>query len=664
MNGDSPRQQVERNRLRLRQCMLAYYTEEAPACPDADYDALARRVVELEAQQPHLRDWDSPTTVVRPPALDPFPTRAHSTPMLSLSNVYSMDELREWEASLLRLLPAQAPTYLTELKIDGVAISVLYENGELASAVTRGDGQVGEEVTRNIKTIRKLPHRLPEPLNLEVRGEVYYTAADFEKVNRQRERLGEPAFKNPRNTAAGTLRTLDSTQVSERRLHIAIHALVSQSPRDSDYETLRWLEGLGFPVSEPLHRFGSVDEMADYYRRTMEKRHDLPFQIDGIVVKVDALAQREQVGFTSKSPRWAVALKFGAEQAVTTLQAVEVGVGRTGVLTPIAHLAPVELGGTTVSRATLHNYEQIRRLDLMLGDEVRLEKGGDIIPKVVGVVSEARSRGERAPIAPPTTCPSCGTAPVRLEGEVDHHCVNPACPAQRAERIRHYVSRAAMDIESLGPVLIDQLLKAERIQTFADLYTLGAEELEKLERMGTKSAANVISAIENSKTKPLDKFLHGLGIRYVGERTARVLALHFGTLQGLREASVEDFADVNEIGAVTAKSLYNFFHDPVQLALIDQALALGVNPAPLAAPGGATEPMAGKTVVITGTLSIPRPRWKERLERAGATVTGSVSRKTDYLLAGDSPGTKMDAAHTHGVQVVDENQMAALLEQP
>ncbi len=662
MSQTSVRSEVEAGRQRLRDALVAYYLDERPLLGDAEYDALTERLRKLEAREPHLRDWDSPGTVVRPPALDAFPTRRHRVPMLSLSNVYNIDELREWETSLLRLLPGERPVYLTELKVDGLAIALHYEQGRLVAAVTRGDGSVGEEVTRNIKTVRSLPHKLPEPLTLEVRGEVYYTVADFSKLNQGRERLGEPAFKNPRNAAAGTLRTLDTAQVGERRLHVAIYALVTDSPYETDAETLGWLAGLGFPISDPLQRFDRLDAIAAYYEQTRARRHKLAFQIDGLVVKLDRLALRERAGFTSRSPRWATALKFGAEQAQTTLEAVEIGVGRTGVLTPIANLTPVELGGTTVSRATLHNYDQIARLGLKLGDEVILEKGGDIIPKVVSVVLEARKGRRFKLIKPPKKCPSCGTAPVRLEGEVDYHCPNPACPAQRAERIRHFVSRTAMDIESVGPALIEQLLASGLVQTYADLYLLGAEPLEALERMGQKSAANVIQAIEESKTRPLEKFLHGLGIRYVGERTARVLALHFGSIPALEAAGVEDFENVNEIGAVTAKALYDFFHDPQQSEAMQRCLQRGVRPAPPERPGGAAAALAGKTVVITGTLGAPRTQWKERLERAGATVTGSVSAKTDYLLVGASPGSKLDAARKHGVEVLDEAAMHKLLE--
>ena len=658
----SGRQKTDPPRLEARQHLVNYLVSSKPSCSDEAYDALISKVLEFEAGNPALRGWDSPTTRVIAPAQDAFPARQHASPMLSLANAYSEEELDEWEASLKRLLPEAAPSYVAELKIDGLAIAVHYQRGVLAHAVTRGDGAVGEDVTRNVKTIRGLPHTLPEPVTLEARGEVYYTLSSFARLNRERERQGEPEFKNPRNAAAGTLRMLDSTEVGQRALSLAVYGLASPSPRSSHSESMAWLKELGLPVAEHTSRFRSLAELKRYYGQWKTRRAELDFQIDGIVVKVDELALREQAGSTSKSPRWAVALKFSAERASTILKEVEIGVGRTGMLTPVALLEPVQLAGTTVSRATLHNYDQIARLDLKLGDVVYLEKGGDIIPKVVGVELEARKTGTRTDIAPPETCPSCERPLTRLEGEVDYHCVNPHCPAQRAERIRHYVSRRAMDIESLGPALIEQLLGEGMIETFADLYRLNEQQLAGLERMAEKSARNVIEAIEASKTRPLDKFIHGLGIRYVGERAARVLALQFGGLDQLRQASVEDLEKVNEIGAVTAQSLHSFFHDDAQWALIEQARAAGVNPQPLDLGGDAPAALAGKTVVITGTLSLPRGRWKFLLEQAGATVTGSVSKKTDYLLAGDNPGSKLDAAQRLGVAVISEDEMTRLLE--
>jgi DNA ligase (NAD+) len=658
----------EQARLALRRAWQDYLGEGEPRRGDAEYAALLARVRDLEAEHPAWRDWDSPDTRVEAPDLEPFPLRRHGAPMRSLAKLYTVEELREWETSLMRLLPGtKPPGYVCELKFDGLAISIRYEGGKLAAAVTRGDGVTGEEVTRNIKTIRTLPHELSQPLDIEVTGEVYYTFKAFEAVNAEREAQGEPTFKNPRNAAAGTLRMLDTSQVRQRQLDLFVYGLaMGEEPRTpfghtSHMATLSWLRELGFPISPEVRTCPALDDVAGYYEGWKGKRARLPYQIDGVVVKVDSLALHETLGATSKSPRWAAALKFEAEGVATRLVGVEVGVGRTGVLTPIALLDPVELAGTTVARATLHNYDQIERLGLKIGDTVTLEKGGDIIPKITGVVLAARRGARLKTIAPPAECPSCESAPKHIEGEVDYRCVNPKCPAQAAERIRHFVSRRAMDIESLGPVLIEQLLAQGRVETYADLYLLKLEDLMALDRMGKKSSENVLQAIEGSKQCTLARFLFGLGIRQVGERTAQVLARRFKSLDGLKSAPVEDLADVNEIGDITAQSIHSFFHDRQQFALIDQCLKLGVAPKYEEARGG-SQALSGKTVVITGTLSEPRAVWKERLERAGATVTGSVSQRTDYLLVGESPGSKLDAAQEHGVKVQSEAEMTALLQ--
>ena len=666
-SASGTRHEWEQARLALRRAWRDYLGDGDPSLSDEAYAALLKRVRALEAAHPAWRDWDSPDTRVDALGLEAFPFRRHGWPMRSLAKLYTVEELREWEHSLARLLGGtKPPAYVCELKFDGLAISVRYERGRLAAAVTRGDGVTGEEVTRNIKTIRELPHTLPKPLDLEINGEVYYSLKAFDAVNAEREAEGEAAFKNPRNAAAGTLRMLDTSQVRQRRLDMWVYGLaMGEEPRtpfgqETHSETLEWLKTLGFPISPEITLCPTLDDAAAYYESWKDKRAKLPYQIDGVVVKVDSLALHEKLGATAKSPRWAAALKFEAEQAATVLREVEVGVGRTGVLTPIAVLDPVELAGTTVSRATLHNYDQIERLGLKLGDTVTLIKSGEIIPKILGVVKVARKGAHLKPIAPPQRCPSCGSAPKHLEGEVEYHCVNPKCPAQRAERIRHFVSRRAMDIESVGPVFIEQLLAKGLLESYVDLYRLRLEDLMALERMGRKSSENVLKAIEASKQCTLSRFLFGLGIRQVGERTAQLLARSFKSIDALKHASEADLADVNEIGDITARGIHEFFRDPRQLALIGEALKLGVRPAAEEVPSG-PQPLAGKTVVITGTLSEPRPVWKQRLERAGATVTGSVSKRTDFLLAGESPGSKLDAAREHSVKVLDEAEMTALL---
>ncbi|MCZ6553574.1 MAG: NAD-dependent DNA ligase LigA [SAR324 cluster bacterium] len=645
----------------MQRTLLNYYAEPEPALSDADFDALKTRIAALEAEHPQWREWDSGAMHVTAPAAEAFPTRPHRTPMLSLGNAYSLEELREWQESLLRLVPDQRPAYVAELKVDGVAIAVRYEQGRLTSAVTRGDGTSGEEVTPNVKTIRSLPHNLPEPLTMEVRGEVYYPFLSFERMNRHRERIGEPIFKNPRNAAAGTLRTLDTSEVGARGLELMVYALASESPHPTHWATLGWLKELGLPVSGQTAACADLEEVEAFYTHWESRRDELPFQIDGIVVKVDGLALREEIGATARSPRWAVAVKYATEQAETRLLDVEVGVGRTGALTPVAILEPVELGGTTVSRATLHNYDQVRRLGLMFGDTVLVEKGGEIIPKIVGVDKTQRT-GKQRPVKPPGKCPSCGAPPVRDEGEVDLRCVNPLCPAQQAERIRHFVSLGAMDIESIGPALIEQLLREELLSSVADLYRLEAEQLEQLERMGEKSARNVTAAIDASRTRPLDKLVFALGIRFVGARTARILAERFGTLEALRAADVEELEGVDEIGSVIAASVHEYFREPNRIELLEQLLALGVDPQPVQPAGGEARILSGRTIVLTGTLSEPRGRWKARLEAAGGTVTGSVSKNTDYVLAGVNPGSKLAAAQKLDVPVLDEEEMRQLLE--
>jgi DNA ligase (NAD+) len=646
----------------LRGAVVDYYTSESPVLTDDAYDALRETLRETGRLHPRWRAWDSPDQRVVPLPLDPLPTRRHAVPMLSLANLYSVEELQEWEQSLQRMIPGRpAPAYVAELKVDGLAIAIAYQSGRLAHALTRGDGETGEDVTRNIKTIRSLPLRLQEPLTLEVRGEVYYPLEAFRALNAERERQGEALFKNPRNAAAGTLRMLDSGAVGQRRLDLTVYALAGAARHATHAETLDWLKALGLPVSPEWRRCATSGDVADYYRRWEGGREKLGYQIDGVVVKVDDLSLYDTLGMTAKSPRWAAALKFEAEEVTTRLNGVLWQVGRTGVLTPVAELEPVLLGGTTVSRATLHNHDQITRLGLRTGDRVRLVKGGEIIPKVVGVDGTARAGAPGELIPPPGECPSCRSHPVRPEGVVDYACVNPLCPAQQAERIRHFVSRRAMDVESVGPALIDQLLERGLIRGAADLYALDAKQLEDLERMGAKSAANVIAALTESKRRTLDRFLHALGIPGVGERTARLLARHFGTLEAVMDASLEELDNVNEIGAVTAAAIHAFFRNARQRAMIARCRKLGVAPQPLAAGGAEATPLAGKSVVLTGTLSEPRAVWKERIERAGATVTGSVSKKTGYVVVGENPGSKLDAAREHGVPVLTEAQMQALL---
>ena len=633
----------------------ARYYLSIPTISDESFDALVRELAQLEASYPELRDPSSPLLRITATPLSTFPSRSHRIPMLSLGNAYSLEEVVNWDTSLRRLLEVPQVEYVGELKIDGLAVSLIYERGRLEAGVTRGDGQVGDEVTPNLLTITNLPLQLPEPINLEVRGEVYLPHLSFEKLNARRQAEGEPLFKNPRNAAAGTLRLLDTAEVRRRRLQILIYSVAQGSNKTSHYANLQWLGELGFPinpVTRLLHDWDSVKNFLEHWES--ERRH-LDYDVDGIVLKANSLEDQAALGMTAKSPRWAVAFKFTAEQAVSTLREIEIGVGRTGVLTPVALLDPVELNGTTVSRATLHNYDQIERLQLCLGDHVLVEKGGEIIPKIVAVhlpapVSESR------PIDRPTACPACDSLVIQYPGEIDWRCPNPECLAQLQERLLHFVSRRAMDIDAVGPALLDQLLNRQLVRSAADLYRLQIEDLTPLERMGLKSAQNVVLAIDQSRQRPLPRFLHALGIPHVGEKTAQLLARNYGSLETLQQADQEELAAIHEIGPVIAESVARYFRSTETKALLQEFWDAGVRPQELQVQQAPDSLLKEKTVVLTGTLSEPRDVWKQRLEDAGARISGSVSKKTDYVLAGEKVGSKLEKAEKLKVPVISEDQ--------
>ena len=628
---------------------------------DETYDALVFELKELENQYHEWMLEDSPTLQIKSKPNFAFPSRKHLIPMLSLGNVYSLDELENWDAGVKKLLGGQKPEYVCELKIDGVAVSAIYRSGTLSAGVTRGDGSEGEEITPNIKTINCLPLKLNDERDLEVRGEVYLPRKNFEVLNQQRVNDGEPPFKNPRNAAAGSLRLLDSTETRRRQLAAFIYTIAEGAPQETHAGNLEFLRQQEFPVNPETKKVGSIEEVMEYCRSWEERKEELPYDIDGIVLKVNALKQQRQLGFTSKSPRWATAFKFTAEQAVSVLREVEIGVGRTGNLTPVAILDPVELNGTIVARATLHNYDQVKRFNLHLGDHVTLEKGGEIIPKIVAVDPTLRPTDAQK-IEPPQICPSCGTLAIRPEGEVEWRCSNPECPAQQKEQILHFVSRRAMDIDTIGPVLIEQLMSKNLLQNAADLYLLGHEDLSRLERMGEKSAENVLSGIEKSKHCELGQFVHALGIANVGEKTARILAQHFGTLERLMSGTAEELVKIEEVGPVIAESVFDFFQNSEQRQRITDFLERGVSPAEEEIQEIAVTPFTGKIVVLTGTLSEPRDVWKKRLIQAGADVTVSVSKKTDFVLAGENTGSKLEKAENLGVSIIDEIMALNLLD--
>ncbi len=665
------RSRVERLREEIWRHRALYYVEARPEISDAEYDALERELQRLEQQYPALITDDSPTRRVGHPVEGEFPQVRHEVPMLSLDNVYSEEELRDWRRRLERALDGRRVLcWSVEHKIDGVSVALLYEEGRLLRAVSRGDGEVGEEITPNVRTIRSLPLRLGGGVSqLAARGEIFFPLPDFERLNRERKQAGLAVFANPRNAAAGTLRLQDPAEVARRPLAIEIWQVLHIDGRQvvSHSRALDLAERCGLPTNAHRRTFDDFDAVCDYVRQWAEKRRELPYEVDGIVIKVDAVEVQQQAGTTSRAPRWAIAFKYPAERATTRLLDVSVQVGRTGVLTPVARLEPVLLAGTRVSRATLHNFEEIARKDIRIGDVVEVEKGGEVIPKVVGPVL-ARREGQVRTIEAPESCPACDGPVTVAENEVALRCLNPDCPARLKESLRHFARRAAMDIEGLGPALIDQLVARGDVRSVADLYHLNAPTLAELERVGKKSAANLLAQIEASRRQPLDRVLTGLGIRHVGERAARTLARVYATLEQMLEAlEAEDaeatLAALDDIGPITARSVVAFFRRSPTRELVRRLIEAGVGqqPATVAAEPQAG-PLAGKRVVLTGTLPLARAELKRRLERAGARVSGTVSAKTDWLIAGDDPGSKLTRARELGVPIADWPTLARWLE--
>ncbi|MEM1179851.1 MAG: NAD-dependent DNA ligase LigA [Acidobacteriota bacterium] len=644
-----------------------YYVHNRPEISDREFDALMAELIQLETDHPQLQRADSPTQRVGGAPVDGFESVRHDPPMLSLDNSYDAEELDEWIARLGRQAPGVELSYVAELKIDGVSISLRYVDRVLTQAVTRGNGEVGDDITVNVRTIRNLPLRLPEdaPAEVLLRGEIFMPRDVFQRLNREREARGEALYANPRNTTAGTIRLLDSREVSRRNLAVTVFAAANDLGLGSHGETLEQLKAWGLPVADSWRRCADGAALQAFIEHWGTERHGLSFETDGVVIKVDSLALHDQLGRTGKAPRWAIAYKFEAEQAQTRVLGIGVQVGRTGVLTPVAELEPVLLAGTTVKRATLHNYEDLARKDVRVGDLVRVEKGGDIIPKVLGAVLEARPPGA-LPYVMPTICPvpACGQAVSRFEGEVAVRCVNVACSAVVAQSIGHFVSRNAMDIEGLGSKSIELLLREKLVSDYTSLYELRFDDLSGLDGWGQKSAENVLEQIEASKQRPLARLLFAIGIRFVGVGVARVLAERFRDLDGLMKAEREDLEDTPEIGPKVADSVLRFFADSSNRERLDKLRSYGLRldqPAPDAVPDVADSPFAGKTVVLTGTLSMPRSAAKKRLEAAGAKVTGSVSKKTDLVVAGESAGSKLEKAQKLGVEVIDDAGFSELL---
>ncbi|HLI84830.1 MAG TPA: NAD-dependent DNA ligase LigA [Bryobacteraceae bacterium] len=649
-------------REQLRRHEHLYYVLDQPEISDSEYDALMRRLQALEAAHPELVTPDSPTQRVGGKPREGFVKVRHSSPMLSLDNALNEAELREFDRRVRELLGGAPYCYVAELKLDGLSMAAYYRAGRFTQAVTRGDGQVGEDVTENARTIRSLPLVTNGPLaDFEVRGEAVMNRQAFERLNAERDERGLSRFANPRNAAAGSLRVLEPQVTASRRLdYYTYFLLVDGRPAlSSQWETLDTLARMGFKVNRYRKLCSTVDDVLAFCAEWEARRDSLPYEIDGVVVKVDSTSQQRQLGFRAKAPRWAIAFKYPARQAITTVEGIEVQVGRTGALTPVARLHPVEVSGVTVSRATLHNEDEIDRLELEIGDEVVIERSGDVIPKVVRVYAKG---SYRKPFRMPAHCPVCGGNVVRVEGEAASRCINTNCSARLKESILHFASRGVMNIDGMGEALVDQLVDRGILDSVAGIYDLTMEKLLTLERMGKKSAGNILRNIENSKRNPLPRVLTALGIRFVGERTAVFLAEAFGSLDKIARAGLEELQQAEEVGPKVAESIFQFFREPRNRELVERLRAAGLQfqYQSTRLRGG---PLAGLTFAITGTLpTLSREDAKKLIETSGGKVVGSVSRKTSFVLAGEDAGSKLDKARELGVRVIDLDTLIAMIE--
>ena len=661
-------QKIEALREQVRYHEHRYYVLDDPELSDAEFDRLMDELKALEAVHPELITPDSPTQRVGGKPREGFVKVPHSLPMLSLDNAYNEDELRDWERRVQELTGESHVDYVCELKLDGMSLALRFEGGKLALGITRGDGTIGEDVTLNVRTVRSVPLAIPAktltkahlPADFEVRGELLMPLGSFLRMNEEREAQGLPRFANPRNATAGTVRVLEPNVTASRRLDFFSYFLLVNRHTffERHSESLKALQTAGFKVN-PNHRLvHNLDQVWEFINEWEGKREGLPYEIDGIVIKVDRVALQQELGFTGKAPRWAIAYKYAARSGETQIEDILIQVGRTGKLTPVAALQPVLIGGTTVSRATLHNMDEIERLGVRIGAWVLVERGGDVIPKVVKVL-EDKPRGHRH-FHMPERCPVCGGHVVRAEGEADHRCVNANCPAKLRESIRHFASRGVMNIEGMGDSLVNQLVEAGLVKNVADLYDLTEEKLLTLERMGKKSAENILNEIENSKKLPLERVIYGLGIRFVGERTAQFLAEAFGSMDAVMKASEEELQEVNEIGPRVSAAIREFFDEPKNVDLVKRLQKYGLKFEGHKKERGTT--LAGKTFVLTGTLERhTRDEAKKLIEDAGGKVAGSVSKKTDYVVAGAEAGSKLDKARELKVAIIGEDEMETLM---
>ncbi len=680
------REQAEKRLQELRRLIehhnYLYYVLDQPEISDAEYDALMRELLELEERFPDLRTLDSPSMRVGAPPLEAFATHTHRQPMLSLDNAFGAEELRAFDQRIKRFLgmaPDQPIEYVAELKIDGLAISLTYVHGVFVTGASRGDGLQGEDVTQNLRTIRAIPLRLRQPIGtptslfdqptvpipsfVEVRGEVYLTHDEFRRINEEREQTGEPTFANPRNAAAGSVRQLDPRVTARRRLSLFAYGLgaMEGASFDTHWQVLQTLKAWGFPVNPHARVCRNIDEVVAFCEEWTGRRQELNYDVDGVVVKVNSLLMQADLGYVQRSPRWAIAYKFPAQQARTRIVDVRWQVGRTGALTPVAIMEPVEVGGVTVSRATLHNEDEIARKGVMIGDEVVIQRAGDVIPEVVSVVEEARD-GDETPIVRPQTCPECGAPVEKPEGEAVARCVNLACPAQIVERIRHFTSRNAMNIEGFGDRWVQKLFEEGLIRDPADLYYLKKEHLLPLERMGEKLAENLLNSVERSKRVPLSRFIYALGIRHVGERAGQLLAEYVGSLDALMNATEEQLLQIPEIGPATAREVVEFFRREENRRVIQKMLDAGVTP--VAERQKRSDAFAGLTFVFTGALQhFTREQAEALVRELGGKASGSVSKQTSYVVVGENPGSKYQRALQLGVPVLGEEEFLKMVEE-
>jgi DNA ligase (NAD+) len=655
--------EMEDLREKLHHHEYLYHVLDQPEISDAEYDRMMRRLKELEAGHPELVTPDSPTQRVGGKPREGFVKVRHSSPMLSLDNALNEDEMRAFDQRVRDLLKGEPYEYVVELKLDGLSMAVHYEHGKMLRAITRGDGQTGEDVTENARTIRSLPLRVKSKLaRFEVRGEALLTLQAFERLNARQLQHDLPVFANPRNAAAGSLRALEPALTASRQLEYSAYFLLVDGKfhYDSHWESLEELSRMGFKVNSHRKKCAGLEDVLEFYKNWESKRESLNYEIDGTVIKVDSIRQQNLLGWTAKAPRWAIAFKFPAHQEQTVVENIEVQVGRTGTLTPVAHLKAVKIAGVTVTRATLHNEDEIARLGVEIGDTVLVERSGDVIPKVVRVVKQGP---DRRPFKMPKHCPVCGGEIVREEGEAASRCINTNCPARLKESVSHFAARGVMDIDGMGDVLVDQLVMRGIVKSVADVYNLTLDQLLELDRMGKKSAEKVLRNIDASRKQPLPRVLNGLGIPFVGERTAQILADTFGSLDAIAQADEEQLQEAEEVGPKVSESIRQFFHERRNRELVERLRKARLTFEHTIKKKKTAGPLTGKVFVLTGTLpNITREEAKARIEAAGAKVTGSVSKKTDYVVAGTDPGSKLDKASTLGVPVIGEPELLALLQ--